>query len=345
MTSYQDAGVNIEDGDELVRRIKPFAAKTMRKEVLSGVGGFASLCALPSGFREPILVSGTDGVGTKLKVAIRAGRHDTIGQDLVAMCVNDIVTSGAEPLFFLDYFATAKLDVNMAESVIRGIAKGCELAGCALVGGETAEMPGMYAAGDYDLAGFAVGVVEKDQRIDGTKVQAGDALVAIASSGLHSNGYSLARKVLFEKCGYDLDHQFDQLPGTLGDALLTPTRIYAKALKKVFAGHSVHAAAHVTGGGIVLNLPRVLPEWAQAELLAWSVPPIFQILRAEGNIPTVEMERTFNLGIGMVLVVAPGDAEAVVETLNAEDESAWVAGHIRKRPEGGPSVNMPALFS
>lgn len=332
--TYRDAGVDIDAGDELVERIKDAAARTRRPGVLTGLGGFGALFELPvDRFREPVLVSGTDGVGTKLKLAIRHGKHDTIGQDLVAMCANDIAVVGAEPLFFLDYYATGKLDVDAGAQIITGIARGCELAGCALVGGETAELPGMYHDGDYDLAGFCVGVVEKARIIDGTRVRPGDAVLGILSSGLHSNGYSLARKVL-EVARADLAGDFDGRP--LGDVLLEPTRIYVKALLALAAALDVHALAHITGGGLPGNLPRVLPAGTGAALdaSAWSRPRIFDWLQAEGGIADDEMYRTFNCGIGMCAVVADGDAERAVAVLAEHGERAVRIGRIEQGADG-----------
>ncbi|MCA1798793.1 MAG: phosphoribosylformylglycinamidine cyclo-ligase [Xanthomonadaceae bacterium] len=332
--TYRDAGVDIDAGDELVERIKDAAARTRRPGVLTGLGGFGALFELPvDRYREPVLVSGTDGVGTKLKLAIRYGKHDTIGQDLVAMCANDIVVVGAEPLFFLDYYATGKLDVDAGAQIISGIARGCELAGCALVGGETAELPGMYHDGDYDLAGFCVGVVEKARIIDGARVRAGDAVLGILSSGLHSNGYSLARKVL-EVSGADLADDFDGRP--LGEVLLEPTRIYVKALLALADSLDVHALAHITGGGLPGNLPRVLPAGAGAVLTAsaWKRPRIFDWLQAEGAIADDEMYRTFNCGIGMCAVVADSDAERAIALLAEHGEQAVRVGRIEQGADG-----------
>ena len=336
--SYRDAGVDIDAGDRLVDRIKPFAAATRIAEVLSDVGGFAGLCAVPSGLEDPILVSGTDGVGTKLKIAFAVGKHDTIGIDLVAMCVNDILTLGARPLFFLDYFAIERLDVALAEQVIRGIARGCTEAGCALLGGETAEMPGFYAPGEYDLAGFAVGVVERKKILDGARVRAGDAIVGVASDGLHSNGYSLARKALLEHAGMRLDQRVPNLDETLGEALLRPTRIYARAVRAALetGGAGVHAIAHVTGGGLPGNVPRVLPEGLGAELrtAAWPRPPIFDLVAHAGAVTPEEMRRTFNLGLGLVVIVDPEAADAVVGALTSAGERAWIVGNVYEQSGG-----------
>jgi len=326
--TYKDAGVDIDAGDALVEAIGPAAASTRRPGCLDALGGFGALFEIPAGrYREPVLVSGTDGVGTKLKLATRTGRHDTIGIDLVAMCANDILTLGAEPLFFLDYFATGKLHVEEARTVIEGIAEGCRQAGCALIGGETAEMPGMYARGDYDLAGFCVGAVEKSRIIDGRAVRAGDALIGLASSGLHSNGYSLVRRIL-DEAGADLDAAFGAR--TLGETLLTPTRIYVRSILALLAEHTVHAMVHVTGGGLPGNVPRVLPRGTRAviDASAWARPAIFDWLQQHGGVPEDDMYRTFNCGIGMVLAVPAGDADPVVDWLNQHGESATRIGAI-----------------
>jgi len=325
---YKSAGVDIEAGNQLVERIKPIAARTRIPGVMAGLGGFGSMFELPlDRYRNPILVSGTDGVGTKLKLALDTGIHSTVGIDLVAMCVNDIIVQGAEPLFFLDYFATGKLDVDTAASVIEGIGKGCELAGAALVGGETAEMPGMYADGEYDLAGFCVGIVEKSQIIDGTQVKAGDALIGIASSGPHSNGYSLIRKIISHSKA-SLDDDFNGRP--LGEALLEPTRIYVKSLLNLIQQVPVHALAHITGGGITENLPRVLPDQlsAQIDLQAWTLPDIFKWLQDQGRVSQPDMLTTFNCGIGMIVCVAAEDTAKTLETLNASGETAFSIGQI-----------------
>ena len=336
--SYRDAGVDIDAGAELVERIKPIARRTVRPGVLAGLGGFGALFELPVGrYREPVLVSGTDGVGTKLKLAIQLGRHDTVGIDLVAMCANDLVVQGAEPLFFLDYYATGKLDVAVAAEVIKGIGAGCELAGAALVGGETAEMPGMYAEGDYDLAGFCVGVVEKSEIIDGSRARAGDALIGIASSGPHSNGYSLIRKIV-ERSGADLSSRFDA--GTLGEALLAPTRIYVKNILALMRDIEVRSIAHITGGGLIENIPRVIPDDTQAVLESgsWKQPPIFDWLQRHGNIDPHEMSRTFNCGLGMVIAVAESEAATALERLNRLGETAWRVGSLRPRRPDDPHV-------
>jgi phosphoribosylformylglycinamidine cyclo-ligase len=324
--NYKSAGVDIEAGDALVERIKPIAAKTRTPGVMAGLGGFGSLFELPlDRYQNPILVSGTDGVGTKLKLAIDMNIHNTVGIDLVAMCVNDIVVQGAESLFFLDYFATGKLDVDTAAAVIEGIGKGCELAGAALVGGETAEMPGMYADGEYDLAGFCVGIVEKDQLIDGSKVKVGDQLIGISSSGPHSNGYSLIRKII-EITNSSLTDPFNDK--SLGETLLEPTRIYVKPLLKLLSHIKVHALAHITGGGITENLPRVLPKGidAKIDLNSWQMPEIFQWLQSKGNISLSDMLTTFNCGIGMIVCVDPQDAAITIKVLQEQGETAFVIG-------------------
>lgn len=337
--SYRDAGVDIDRGRDLVARIRGIADNTPREGVIAGLGGFGALFEPPlHRYRDPLLVSGTDGVGTKIRLAIAHDRHDTIGIDLVAMCVNDIVTLGAEPMFFLDYFATGRLDVGVAERVAAGIGRGCTLAGTALVGGETAEMPGMYADGDYDLAGFCVGIVERDSIIDGARVAPGDEVVAIASSGPHSNGYSLIRSVL-DASGEDLDRD---VGGTrLVDALLAPTRIYAASVLPLAHSGDVHAIAHVTGGGIVENLPRVLPRGTRAmvDTSSWRRPAVFEWIRDAGGIAEEEMWRTFNCGVGLLLVAARGAAGAVVGALEANGERAWVAGRI-EGGEDAPEVRI-----
>lgn len=331
--TYRDAGVDIDAGDELVERIKPLVARARRPEVLAGIGGFGALVELPPGYRHPVLVSGTDGVGTKLRLAIDSGRHDTIGIDLVAMCANDIAVQGAEPLFFLDYYATGKLRVDVAEAVIRGIVEGCTQAGAALVGGETAEMPGIYYGEDYDLAGFCVGVVEKDAIIDGRGVRAGDAVIGLASSGPHSNGYSLIRKLLALSAAGG-NTQLDGRP--LIDRLLAPTRIYVKPLLALARQLEVHALAHITGGGLTDNIPRVLPEGLEAvlERRRWHRDPVFEWLQQAGHIDSAEMYRTFNCGIGMVAIVPKEHASRAVEFLCARGESAQVIGEIRAGSRG-----------
>ncbi|WP_413727894.1 phosphoribosylformylglycinamidine cyclo-ligase [Sodalis sp. RH19] len=327
--SYKDAGVDIDAGNALVDRIKGVVKQTKRPEVMGGLGGFGALCALPQKYREPILVSGTDGVGTKLRLAMDLKRHDTIGIDLVAMCVNDLVVQGAEPLFFLDYFATGKLDVDTAAAVITGIAEGCKQSGCALVGGETAEMPGMYHGEDYDVAGFCVGVVEKSEIIDGSKVQAGDTLLALASSGPHSNGYSLVRKILEFSQTDPLTTQLDGKP--LADHLLEPTRIYVKALLELIAQTEIHAIAHLTGGGFWENIPRVLPADTQAVIDegSWQWPAVFGWLQQAGNVSRHEMYRTFNCGVGMIVVVPAHSADRALSLLAGLGETAWKLGEIQ----------------
>ncbi len=331
--SYRSAGVDIDAGDALVEAIKPFAKRTMRKEVLGGIGGFGALFEISKKFREPVLVSGTDGVGTKLKLAFQLKRHDTVGIDLVAMSVNDILVQGAEPLFFLDYFACGKLDVPAATDVVKGIARGCELAGCALIGGETAEMPGMYPDGEYDLAGFAVGAVEKSEIIDGKSIGAGDAVIGLASSGAHSNGYSLVRKII-ERAQPDLNADFHGRK--LADVLMEPTRIYVKPLLALMASMQVKGLAHITGGGLVENVPRVLPEAVTAvlEKSAWPRPPLFDWLQREGGVADAEMHRVFNCGIGMVIVVSADLADKAIAQLREAGEQAWRIGAIRARQDG-----------
>jgi phosphoribosylformylglycinamidine cyclo-ligase len=326
--SYKDAGVDIDAGNALVDRIKGVVKQTRRPEVMGGLGGFGALCALPQKYREPILVSGTDGVGTKLRLAMDLKRHDTIGIDLVAMCVNDLVVQGAEPLFFLDYFATGKLDVDTAASVITGIAEGCKQSGCALVGGETAEMPGMYHGEDYDVAGFCVGVVEKSEIIDGSKVQSGDALIALGASGPHSNGYSLVRKILEVS---NTDPTTTDLEGqTLADHLLAPTKIYVKSVLELIEKIDVHAIAHLTGGGFWENIPRVLPEGMQAVIdeSSWQWPAVFTWLQQTGNVSRHEMYRTFNCGVGMVIALPEESVESAIALLTAAGEKAWKIGKL-----------------
>jgi phosphoribosylformylglycinamidine cyclo-ligase len=338
--TYREAGVDIDAGDELVERIKPFAAKTMRPEVLGGIGGFGALVEVSKKYKNPVMVSGTDGVGTKLKLAFRLKRHDTIGIDLVAMSVNDILVTGAEPIFFLDYFACGKLDVGVASDVVKGVADGCEQAGAALIGGETAEMPGMYDPNEYDLAGFAVGLVEKSKIIDGKKIAPNDAIIGLASSGPHANGYSLVRKVIATS-GADLYESFDD-KRTLGEALLEPTRIYVKPVLAVMSKVAVKGIAHITGGGLLENIPRVLPDntCARLELSRWPRPPIFDWLQKHGHIDNFEMQRTFNCGIGMVLVVARGDVKATIDELASNGVAAYDIGLIVERKEGEPQTVM-----
>lgn len=335
--TYRDAGVDIDAGDALVDRIKPHAKRTMRPGVMAGIGGFGALFAVPRGYREPVLVSGTDGVGTKLKLAFQWQRHDTIGIDLVAMSVNDILTLGAEPLFFLDYYACGKLDVASAAEVVKGIAAGCEMAGCALIGGETAEMPGMYPAGEYDLAGFAVGAAEKDKLINGSTIAAGDVVLGLASSGAHSNGYSLIRKII-ERSGIDLNSDFHGRP--LRDVVLAPTRIYVKPMLALMEQLPVKGMAHITGGGLLENIPRVLPEGLTAVLRknSWDMPPLFSWMQQEGNVAEKEMHRTFNCGIGMAVIVAAADAERAMQLLRDAGETVWQIGSVEKRAEGQPQT-------
>ncbi|MCG6874372.1 MAG: phosphoribosylformylglycinamidine cyclo-ligase [Betaproteobacteria bacterium] len=337
--SYRDAGVDIDAGEALVEAIKPFAKRTMRPGVLAGIGGFGALFELTKKYREPVLVSGTDGVGTKLKLAFALGRHDTVGIDLVAMSVNDILVQGAEPLFFLDYFACGKLDVAVAAEVVKGIARGCELAGCALIGGETAEMPGMYADGEYDLAGFAVGVAEKSRLIDGRSIAAGDAVLGLASSGAHANGYSLVRKIL-ERTAPALDADFHGRP--FSAVLLEPTRIYVKSLLALMGELPVKACAHITGGGLVENVPRVLPEGVSAiiEKRAWPRPPLFDWLQKSGGVDEGEMHRVFNCGIGMVVIVAEGDVARATASLEAAGETVFRIGRIEARSAGSPATRV-----
>jgi len=335
--SYRDAGVDIDAGDDLVDRIKPLAKKTMREGVLAGIGGFGALFEVPKRYKEPVLVAGTDGVGTKLRLAFEWNRHDTIGQDLVAMSVNDILVQGAEPLFFLDYFACGKLTVDTAATVVGGIAKGCELSGCALIGGETAEMPGMYPPGEYDLAGFAVGAVEKSKIITGNTIVPGDVVLAIASSGAHSNGYSLVRKII-ERAGAKPSDDLGGRP--LGDVVMTPTEIYVKPLLKLISEIDVKGMAHITGGGLVDNVPRVLPENTQAVLHrdSWQMPELFRWLQMKGGVADAEMVRVFNCGIGMVVIVAPAQADAAIKSLSAQGLKAWTVGEVVERPQGAPQT-------
>tara|TARA_Y100001951_G_scaffold14266_2_gene9487 strand:+ start:11348 stop:12415 length:1068 start_codon:yes stop_codon:yes gene_type:complete len=340
--SYKDAGVDIDAGDALVERIKDVAKRTRRPEVMSGLGGFGALCQLPTGYKEPVLVSGTDGVGTKLKLAMDVGIHDSIGIDLVAMCVNDLLVTGAEPLFFLDYYATGKLNVDIASSVVTGIGKGCEQSGCALVGGETAEMPGMYEGEDYDLAGFCVGVVEKSGIIDGSSVRIGDKLIGIASSGPHSNGYSLIRKII-DVSGDPLDSPFGD--STLGETLLAPTRIYVKPVLNIIKQFQVNALAHITGGGLLENIPRVLPRNTRAviDTNSWEQPAIFDWLQQQGNVESREMYRTFNCGIGMVMAVSADEADSILDMLRQHGENATVIGSIEAADDDQERVELSGL--
>ena len=332
--TYRDAGVDIEAGESLVERIKPLVQKTQRPECLGNIGGFGGLFELPiDRYRRPVLVSGTDGVGTKLKLAVMLDRHDTIGIDLVAMCVNDVLVLGAEPLYFLDYFATGRLSPEHAQSVIAGIASGCEAAGAALIGGETAEMPGMYSPGDYDLAGFCVGVVEKDEIIDGSHIRAGDQVLGLASSGLHSNGYSLARAVL-ERSSATLDQPIGET--TLGEALLAPTRIYVRPILALLKAVPIHGIAHITGGGLTGNIPRILPDNCDCRIdaTAWPRPEIFQWLQSEGSIDDTEMLRTFNCGIGLVIIVSSDTAAQAHEMLKASGETVYRLGEVQAGGQG-----------
>ncbi len=328
--TYKGAGVDIDAGERLVDRIRPLAQRTARPELLAGVGGFAGLCKVPERYRDPILVSGADGVGTKIKTAFATGRHDTVGIDLVAMSVNDVAVTGAEPLFFLDYFATSKLDVDQAAAVVAGIAKGCELAGCALVGGETAELPGFYSPGEYDLAGFAVGVVDRKRILPRPDVVAGDVVLGLASSGLHSNGYSLARKLVFETLGLGIDDMLPHDAGRVREALLAPTRVYVKPVLEALERSSVKAVAHITGGGLIDNVPRVLPPGTRAFLnpVAWPMPKLFTVLQAASGASPQEMFRTFNMGIGLVLVVGAAHATATRQILEQHGEKVYELGAI-----------------
>jgi len=330
--TYRDAGVDIEAGERLVDRIKEFAKKTFDGNVLAGIGGFGAGYLLPKGYSEPVLVSGTDGVGTKLKVAQMANVHDTVGIDLVAMCVNDILTVGAKPLFFLDYFATGKLSVDVAADVVKGIAKGCEITGCALIGGETAEMPDFYPEGEYDLAGFVVGIVDRSRYVTGEKIKPGDVILGLASSGIHSNGYSLVRKLFFEILELKIDDRVEELGGKVYEVLLTPTRIYVKSVLKLLEEVEVKGMAHITGGGIPGNLVRVLPKNVDAVVKkgTWEVPPIFTFIQDKGNVPEDEMFKTFNMGIGYTVVVSPEDVERAVSVLEGAGEKVFRIGEIRE---------------
>jgi phosphoribosylformylglycinamidine cyclo-ligase len=341
--TYKDAGVDIDAGNTFVKMIKPLVKATSRPEVLADIGGFGGLFSLNMGkYQHPVLVSGTDGVGTKLKVAFLADRHDTIGIDLVAMCVNDIIVQGAEPLFFLDYLATAKLDPAKGASIIKGVSEGCVQAGCALIGGETAEMPGFYTGEEYDMAGFAVGVVEREKIIDGSSITVGNQLIGLSSSGLHSNGYSLARKVIFERMGLGIN---DQLPGTgktVAEELLTPTRIYVRSVMNLLRDFNINGLAHITGGGLVENIPRVLPNGCMAVIKkgSWVVPPIFDVIQKGGNIDEAEMFRAFNCGIGMVLVVPENELEEVMIRLKGLNETAFHIGEVVKCKTGKECVQL-----
>ncbi len=334
---YRQAGVDIEKGNEFVNKIREMVSSTHTSAVLSDIGGFSGLVALNTdNYDQPVLVSSTDGVGTKLKIAFLMDRHHTVGIDLVAMCVNDIVVTGARPLFMLDYLATGKLKLNTARDIVAGVVEGCRQAGCALVGGETAEMPGFYAPGEYDLAGFALGVVDRDKIIDGSRVAVGSVLVGLASSGLHSNGYSLVRKIVFEEMSLTVEDRVEDLPRTVGEELLEPTRIYVRAVLNIQRDFDLLALAHITGGGILENLPRVLPRACRAVVKAdsWPVPPIFQFLRRAGGLSRREMLRTFNSGLGLVMVVPPEQADEVVERLEAMDQPAYLVGEVLARDQG-----------
>lgn len=335
--AYRKAGVDIDAGNEAVERMKKHVKKTFRPEVLTGLGGFGALFQLNTkNMEEPVLVSGTDGVGTKLKLAFAMDKHDTIGVDAVAMCVNDVIVQGAEPLFFLDYLACGKVVPEKIEAIVKGIADGCELAGCALIGGETAEMPGMYTDGEYDIAGFTVGVADRKKIIDGSTIAPGDVLIGLASSGVHSNGFSLVRKVLLEDSGLSLHEEVDGLQGKLGETLLTPTRIYVKPILELLKEYSIKGMVHVTGGGFYDNIPRVLPEHVQAEIEcgSWPVLPIFNLIQEKGKISDYDMYRTFNMGIGMILVVPAKDSEAIIEKLSSLGEAAYRIGAIAEGTAG-----------
>jgi phosphoribosylformylglycinamidine cyclo-ligase len=340
--SYKDAGVDIDAGNALIDRIKGVAKRTRRPEVMAGLGGFGALCEIPEGYKQPVLVSGTDGVGTKLRLAMDLNKHDTIGIDLVAMCVNDLIVCGAEPLFFLDYYATGKLNVDVAADVVSGIGDGCELSGCALVGGETAEMPGMYEGEDYDLAGFCVGVAEKSELIDGSRVSSGDVLIGLASSGPHSNGYSLIRKII-EVSNADLNASIGDT--TLADALMAPTRIYVKSLLNLIKTLPVNAISHITGGGLLENIPRVLPEGTSAivDTNSWELPPVFQWLQQQGNVEATEMYRTFNCGVGLIICVKESDKDAALANLKENGETPWVIGRIDDNPSNKDAVILEGL--
>ena len=342
--TYRDAGVDIDAGDTLVERIKGHVKRTMRPEVLSGLGGFAGLCGLPKGYKNPLLVACTDGVGTKLKLAFLMNKHDTVGVDLVAMNVNDLVVCGAEPLLFLDYFAAGHLEVSVAEQVISGIADGCKQAGCALIGGETAELPGFYAKGEYDLAGFCVGVVDKDKLINGNTLEPGDVLLGLGSTGFHSNGYSLVRRAFLDEAGMDLDSRPDELGVTLGEALLRPTRIYVRSLRRLAASGLMKGAAHITGGGLVDNPTRMIPTGARLRLQidqrAWPLPPVFAMLARLGRVAPEEMRRTFNMGIGMIVAVPAGAADAAQSILELEGEKVFTIGSVQRSDE----VDEPVEF-
>jgi phosphoribosylformylglycinamidine cyclo-ligase len=342
MTTYREAGVDIQRGDEFVKRIGPIVRSTFRPEVIGDLGGFGGLFRFPSDrYREPILVSGTDGVGTKVMLARMMNRHDTIGIDLVAMCVNDILVSGAEPLFFLDYLATGHLEIDVAETIVQGIAEGCRQAECALIGGETAEMPSCYPAGEYDLAGFTVGVVERSEMLGKEKIQPGDVAIGVASSGLHSNGYSLARRVLFEEQGWTPETQVPDLSELLGEALLRPTTIYVKLVKALLGKSRLHGLAHITGGGITGNVPRILPEHCRAVIdrKSWELPSVFNVIQQAGNIDQEEMFKVFNMGVGLIVVAPSDEATKILETIQGQGMAGWVMGEI------GPSSSSDAKLT
>lgn len=342
-TTYKDAGVDIDAANTLVEKIGDIVKPTLRPEVMSSIGGFGSVVSLTdTHYQKPVLVSSTDGVGTKLKLAFQTGIHNTVGIDLVAMCVNDVIVQGAEPLFFLDYFATGKLEPGVAEDVVRGIAEGCTQANCSLVGGETAELPGMYADGEYDLAGFSVGIAERDDLIDGSTITVGDKIIGIASSGIHSNGYSLVRKIFLDDGGYSLDHKFDELDKPLGEELLTPTRIYVRTFQNLRRDFSIKGIAHITGGGILENLPRVLPKECQAVIstASWEVQPIFSLMQKIGNVDGDEMLRTFNCGVGMVVVVPGEESAEVLDRINAMGDKAWLIGEIAKKGRSKKTIRL-----
>lgn len=341
--TYKEAGVDIEAGNSFVQKIKPLVKATFRPEVMTEIGGFGGLFSLNAAkYKNPVLVSGTDGVGTKLKLAFLADKHDTVGIDLVAMCVNDIVVQGAEPLFFLDYLATGRLLPDKAAQIVAGIAEGCKQAGCALIGGETAEMPGFYADGEYDVAGFTVGVVEKDQIIDGSSITVGNRLIGIASTGLHSNGYSLARRIIFDRMGLSVHDTLPGLGATVAETLLTPTRIYVRSVLNLLKDFSINGIAHITGGGLIDNVPRILPKGCMArfKLGSWQMPPIFPLMAEAGNVEQFEMYRTFNMGIGMVLAVKEKDVEDIIARLNGQCEKAWLIGEVVSGKEGQEQVEL-----
>lgn len=342
-TTYKDAGVDIDAGNAFVNMIKPMVKATQRPEVVADIGGFGGLFSLNSQkYKNPVLVSGTDGVGTKLKLAFLADRHDTVGIDLVAMCVNDIVVQGAEPLFFLDYLATGKLLPEKAADIVKGISNGCLQSGCALIGGETAEMPGFYADGEYDMAGFVVGVVERDNIIDGSSITVGNSIIGIASSGIHSNGYSLARKVIFDIMGLSISDTIPELGKTVAEEFLTPTRIYVKSILNLVRDFRINGMAHITGGGLLENIPRVLPQGCKAVInkKSWEIPPVFQLMQKAGNIDEMEMFRTFNCGVGMVLIAPENETEEILIRLNGLNEKAFLIGEVAKCDAGAECVEM-----